>query len=779
MKTLELRTTLFKFDPTQLGEAYRVQVGTHYIDAWQALQGLTPKPHPGLPTTGLEEMLAVLSGGPVKVNLFPQKDGGVSAILLLNPVPIDRINEALHLWSMDVLRIWNQQLEGFEGKLVVTGLVPLPASGLVVPGDISSLAYTVIPWLVGQALIKNPMQASRPIKLYQSADTTLLAWDDPIVSENDVRYASALHAIEPKLILLRGRDKPYLQLRVKLSQIMPSWAGKKKHAWVKVGDLIVKAKIKTRRVDDQWRTFYEHPVEKLLTFMGVPTFPNISEGNIPIDSDVRPIPSTPPSTPLIASGPGPQFLDQASFHLLRSLPGTSALLAKKAVASMKEVRTEATGEVVNLAVMVLAAHSELMLRLHAASRSLAVDSQFFRKVTPPLITLTRLDVPDAQRMLAGENDSHVLKEWLLSHVIPAAKQQPTQVAIIETSSAAAALSPEKDPKHLIRRVLAEHGIATQFIMHGDSTDEPKKKLKAQDARDFKALNSLIEAIRLSGYLPAPTPRIKAMPENTTVLSIMVDRFQDKGWSTLLPIITRATLGSRSPEVFWFDPGSDFVGKWFSYTDGLTAIHATTSLLTPDTLRKLVTQSFLVPTSTADGPLIVCLDSNLRTFYGGLKDSPGQGLPPVPQGAAIVRIRADEDVAQVSGNQTFSPYTPHYIGTKVGVFQSCENPDVYYFISPSKQFGTVRSQRHNTRYDVSDRDLRDPWQQLGVTEITIIEPGTFASTTATAEQVALLCRNAPFWDGHLRLPGLMHLGAQIAGDHPILEMHRKAEANRGS
>jgi hypothetical protein len=777
MKTLELRTTLFRFDPAQLGDAYRVQVGEHYLSAWEALQGLTPKPHPGLPTTGLEEMLAVLSGGPVKVNLFPQKDGGISAILLLKPIAIGLLNQVLHLWSMDVLRIWNQQLEGLEGKLVVTGLVPLRASNLVEPGNISSLAYTVIPWLVGQALIKNPMQASRPIKLYQSADTTLLAWDAPIVSENDVRNASALHAIEPKLVLLRGRDEPYLQLRVKLSQVMPSWVGKKKHAWVRVGELIVKAKIKTRRIDENWKTTYEHPVEKLLAYMGVPSFPEIKEGNIPVDSDVRPIYSIPPSTPLIASGPGPQFLDQAGFHLLSSLPGTSPLLVKKAVTSMKQVKREVTGEVVNLSVMVLAAHSELMLRLHAASQSLGKDSQFFRKVPPPLITLTRLNAPDAQRMLSGEHDSHTLNEWLLNHVLPAAKQQKTRVAIIETDSDAAALLPERDPKHLIRRVFAEHGIATQFIMHTDAITEPKKKRKVEDARDFKALNSIIEAIRLSGHLPAPTPRIKAMPASTTVLAIVVDRIQDKGWSTLLPVITRATLGSHTPEVFWFEPGSDFVGKWFSYTEGLTAIHATASLLTSDTLKKLITQSLLVPTPTADGPLIVCLDSNLRTFYGGLKDSPGQGLPPVPQGASIVRIRADEDVAQISGNHTFSADAPHYIGPKVGVFQSCESPDVYYFISPSKQFGTVRSQRHNTRYDVSERDLRDPWQQLGVTEITIIEPGTFASATAIAEQVALLCRNAPLWDGYLRLPGLMHLGAQIAGDHPILEMRRKAEANR--
>lgn len=74
-------------------------------------------------------------------------------------------------------------------------------------------------------------------------------------------------------------------------------------------------------------------------------------------------------------------------------------------------------------------------------------------------------------------------------------------------------------------------------------------------------------------------------------------------------------------------------------------------------------------------------------------------------------------------------------------------------------------------------MQDPWQQLGVTEITVIEPGNFAEHTKIAEQIALLCRNAPMWDAQLRLPSPMHLGAQIAKDHPLMVMRRKSNANR--
>ncbi|AHY44184.1 RNaseH domain-containing protein [Stutzerimonas decontaminans] len=780
MKALELRTSLFKFDATQLGQAYRVVIGPQYLDAWQALQGLVKKPHPGLPTTGLEEMLAVLSRGPVKVDLFPQKEGGVSAIIMLYPLSVDTINEVLHLWSMDVLRIWNEQLVGIEGKLIVTDVVPLDTSHLVTPGDISSLAYTVIPWLVGQALIQKPMQAAMPIKLYQAADSSLLAWDDPIVSENDVRYASALHAIEPTLVLLHGRPQPYIQLRVKLTQVMPNLVGKKKHAWVKTGGLIVKAKLKTKKTVEGWETTYEHPVEKLLTFMGVQSFPPMVDGDIPVDSDVRPIYAIPPSNPMIASGPGPLFLDQAGFHLLASLPGTAPLLVKKAVASLREEKVVTTGEAANLNAMVLAAHADVMLRLHAASTTLAQDSKFFDKVMPPLVALTRLDVPDAQRMLEGKHDSNSLNDWLMNHVVPASKQASengAKVMIVETSTSAASQEAGLDPKHVIRRVLAKHGIATQFIMHIDPDAQAKRRKTKADDRDFKATNSIIEAIRLSGHLPVPTPKVKSMPASTTVLSILLDRIQDKGPAIYLPVITRTVLGGNKPEVFWFESCLDSNGKWFSYGEGLAAIHGTDTLLKPDQLKTLVTQSLLDCKINSNDSLIVCLDANLRTFYGALKDGPGEGLPPVPSDAAVVRIRADHQVAQISGNHTLSPNSAHYIGTKVGAFQSCESASVFYFVSPSKQYGSVRSQRENTRYDVSERDLRDPWQQLGVTEITIITPGAFSTATVIAEQVALLCRNPSLWDGYLRLPGPMHLGKQVAADHPILEMRRKSEANR--
>jgi hypothetical protein len=51
--------------------------------------------------------------------------------------------------------------------------------------------------------------------------------------------------------------------------------------------------------------------------------------------------------------------------------------------------------------------------------------------------------------------------------------------------------------------------------------------------------------------------------------------------------------------------------------------------------------------------------------------------------------------------------------------------------------------------------------------------------AIAEQMALLCLNAPLTDGQFKLPSSMHLGAQIANDHPIMEMRRQSDARANS
>lgn len=784
MKNLDLRTSLFSFEPRALAHAYRVQIGPDYLAAWQVLQNLAKKHHPGLPTNALKEMLAAVSGGPVDVNLYPYRDKGLSAILMLNPLPVDTINQILSLWAFEVMHIWSEHIDGLETKLTVVDVTPLLADELVRPDGVSPLAYTVIPWMVGRAMCTAPLMstqtvnaqpAAKPIVLQQASEGSLIAWDDPITPTGE-RQAAALHVIEPKLKLLRNCTEPFIQLRVKLSQVMPTSVGRKKHAWVHAGQTIVWARIRSKMTETGWKTLYDFPTNKLLAFMGIKPLPDPVEGDIPADSLVRPIYPTPPQIPAIGSGPGPLFLDQACFHLRRTVPGTQPLLARKAVSSINTAKAIRSLEPITIHAAVLAAHADVMLRLTTASETLGT-MPFFKKHAPPRVKLTRLPVENAGIMLDGTASMDELDKWLKTHVVPEVEKLNTSVVIVETSLGAASRDAHSDPKHYIRRVLAQKGIVTQFIMHVEPDPEKPDSKPKKEQRDFKALNTVTEAIRLTGYFPTAFVKAKGIPADTTVLSIRLDRITDRGDSIHLPVITRTVAGSQRCEVYWFVRDDPRRGQWYEFSEGVAAIHATPALINPEAINKLVTWSMLVATEEEATPLIVCLDSHLRTFYKGLQDSPNIGLPPLPPGAAAVRIRVDDDVAQMSGNHTEHPNEPRFIGQKIGLFQSQRSASVYYFVSPSKIYSKAQGQRKNTRYQVDDKQLKDPWQQLGVTEITVIEPGAFESSTLVAEQVALLCRNAPLWDGHLRLPSPMHLGAVIANDHPIMEMHRKSEANR--
>jgi hypothetical protein len=186
---------------------------------------------------------------------------------------------------------------------------------------------------------------------------------------------------------------------------------------------------------------------------------------------------------------------------------------------------------------------------------------------------------------------------------------------------------------------------------------------------------------------------------------------------------------------------------------------------------------IAPTEIADTPLIVYCHSALRAVFDGLRDSGGQYFPELTNtNAWIVRIRADDDVAQMSGDNVRHSFAPGYIGARVGLYKSSCGTGIYYFVSPSNQYSRVISQRFNTRYDILGKSLRDPWQQLGVTEIAIIRAGHFAEENEIAHQTALFCRNSPVWDGILRLPAPMHLGKQVANDHPAIGMSRRVYAN---
>lgn len=56
---------------------------------------------------------------------------------------------------------------------------------------------------------------------------------------------------------------------------------------------------------------------------------------------------------------------------------------------------------------------------------------------------------------------------------------------------------------------------------------------------------------------------------------------------------------------------------------------------------------------------------------------------------------------------------------------------------------------------------------------MIQEGNFATKDQLALQAGYWCKNAPLWDGFLRLSYPLHAARQIAKDHPVAEVLRKS------
>lgn len=430
----------------------------------------------------------------------------------------------------------------------------------------------------------------------------------------------------------------------------------------------------------------------------------------------------------------------------------------------------------------------------------------------PDLSLQQVQRPGALDALTTQTSHAHVKHWFENEVLPTVQSMGASVAIVETVPAVASKT-DTDPKHILRALLAKHGIATQFLMHMPPTTDSGapgeaaasaavgmdrkmgarvRKLIAkrqaasdegEEAVDYPALNGLLDAIRSTGFTPQPLQQVKGVPDSTTVVSIYLEQIRRHGADEYLPVITRARVGARDLEVFC--PAPLEVGRytsddafhasdaWVTYQEGLCRTHASLALLDRDEATKLINRAMLAPTPVADAPLIVLMNAGLKKLFPGLNDGAGHGVPALPKGAWALRVRSDNQTAQMTGVHSKSPSAPAYIGTKIGVHQAEHQPSVYYFTSYTKHYSRMVSQRQHTRYDIVQARLRDPWQQLGVTAFVMIQTGDFAVADQMALQVGLWCKLAPLWDGFLRLPSPLHAAKQIAVDHPVVERHRKS------
>lgn len=780
--TISLRTNLFRFDPDELPAAVQYAASPAFKNGWQLLTNHFGRPY--LPTEALEEMLSYITGGPVWINAQLLKGG--PAIASLKEIQTDKLNRAVNVWAQHIMRKAPLEAQEFIKLLIPERAAPLYARDVMNDPRQSASAYKVVPWMLAQQLASQPMESSVPLNLEVSSDGNLLAWDSPLLYSYGERRAVAMHSVSTSLLLLHKVPSQYASVTVHLSHILPEWRHTTHSTWLKTERGISKFQIRTLPlVDGQFRTIYTSPSAELLELMGEGTLPALGGNEISLTGALRPIHAHTPIGSPIGSGVGTVILDQASFHLQKTLTSAKPMLTRYVGRLIAQRDKTGNDSVRPIRIAVVTAHTDIMMRINHAYEHLSALSPVFKGKPKPQATLQQIQCKDAQRVLTTKTTSTDIQQWFTNELLPRLSAFAPDAAIIETAPEVAT-KDDHDPKHLLRALCAKHGISTQFIFHlappGEGADTKKampagvksrmrktKSIESDPPEDWPAINSLIDGLRGTGYLPLPLDRTAGIPANTTVVSVYVDHLSKL--NVYLPVITRTVVNTRDLQVYV--QGADgHPGQWKSYSEGLCAIHASPGLLNEDDAKLMIRQALLAPTPVANTPLIVLINAGGKRLYPGMNDGAGSGLPPVPENAWLIRTRSDSQTAQMTGVHSLSPLAPMYIGNRIGVHQAEHQELVYYFTSYSKTFNRTRSHRYHTRYDVRQSELKDSWQQLGVTEFVMIQKGDFACNDQLALQTGYWCKNAPLWDGFLRLPSPLHAARQIAEDHPVAEKLRK-------
>jgi hypothetical protein len=88
----------------------------------------------------------------------------------------------------------------------------------------------------------------------------------------------------------------------------------------------------------------------------------------------------------------------------------------------------------------------------------------------------------------------------------------------------------------------------------------------------------------------------------------------------------------------------------------------------------------------------------------------------------------------------------------------------FYVSTPRAMNAMGAHRNGTRYSVSGRDLASDWHALNMTEFSVRHAGPFLADDLY-ELSALLCRQAPTWEGTLNWPSPLHLARAVVRDHP--------------
>ena len=840
-------TAAFRVPPSLLGElsVYVLpERARHELDAIGRSWRRNADDHARAPHASLAVALSAVTGQPVRI--LPRTKWNAGEVFLITTRPIDPtvLSRTVRVWERLARReLAAEQTNALAPLLDGIGPQPWPldeaikrpALGRVVAED---WVFKVLGWEVARQLATEPVDfdhVSVPFRI--DTDGTMVAWDTPVVRASRNRTDRALVKIRPHIKTLPGVGDLICVLEASLTRLEDSFYDVRNvwidHGRTNGGNALLRLPVFRRRDKEApggWKTLPRDFSVPIVSACGLNPLP-WGQDALTLHPDlVRAGRASNNDRHLIGTGVGPRTYRRLIEHVQHTIgaePLTYRPTGTRVLSDGKIEGARLTPHAMDRAVDAAGLAEIRIVHLSATAESrerVRLEMDRYRhlgeaNIAPTLglsqklsgrVSFVAYDVADL--LVHGDFDRSQLLERA-----PLLKPENQTLVLALTDTTYAGRRIADDAKPAVRRLLAELGIPSQFLVASRGADGEQQSGHAHEAsqvrdgsdangRDFPveaAVKDLLmrcggltdSRLAIATIMSAPTLNRDAWLVGIHVRrqnapSRPSTRVRPRLVTTLVAIHARPDADAPW-DVRFYRPDLG----WVRHPEGLAAFHSRTIGLeindeqeAYNNARRLTDSALNELRQIANHPIVVMSDADAtRRIWRGLTNPdlrnaalPGDGLPHA-EDIAVVRINSnDQEVprpAHRTGGQqprddAAQPATP---GSQAYEHGGDDGTRSWLIGNTSRTFNSGSRGRIGaafTRFTLPETKAAlhgDPWTAFTGTEITVARNGLLDEDTLLT-LTARLCAQPISWDGRTRWPVPLHMACKADEDHPHYRGH---------
>lgn len=809
------RTDTFMLRPQALGEIYVYRASARFKDAWDRLNQVSPTKF--LPLASLETALRCMAHDFVHLPAKSQFSAHSTFLVTrsrIDPVDLSRV---LRAWENKALNTKQSQIshlvdELTETKIDLSELVNIKNDTLHISQTTPKWFWEVAHWKISHRLAQTPLQTDEgALALRLDAKANLYTWDRVMVSKNN--KIAALHRIEPRVVTLPSHQSLGIKIGCSLVRLASDWpaAAGKREVYVDIGDgyPLLNARIGHRNTSNKWQAYWADKTIEVLASAELIELPDLSQPPT-FTGALRCGFKRNPKFSAIGRGVGThfrEFVAHHSYHALSNL--TSPILMKDSqnletrkkhnrgstlfsnsskesprlkiclVYSESITRQRFIEGIVSSIRWEAAAEEHEKLDALQAALQQAEDGQSIRFSN---LEFSFLAPKHAENFLLEGVREDKAKDWCAQLAQKLRDKEATVGLLVETNREnikktikEAPKDPNnparQDPKDLIRKVCAGHGISTQFL-DLDSRPKDSHKDNPEKTSDYPAKNAILDLFRSCGFFLHKFPATK-IPSDTWFIGVYCVR-ATKNSSRRTPssfYLSFVALRTGTTEALGYVQEKGWMPLSEATIQYIADYQPISKREVPSYIERALSSAFI---AFPESKKVVMFDAQgCRNHLDFLKDTIDKDLPYwlTRNTEAVIRCRsAQAEIPQIIGDGEWEqadhkPATYTEIRNQRFIDGS---ERVSITVSGSATMSQGIYARSSTRFHASEPDQRRDWHSVNGTEHVILHAKSW-SPNELHLQCAMLCRLAPHWDRVLRWPAPLHLARAIVRDCPGIQL----------